>query len=160
MQFQPHNQLQRLLDCGICDLGIWVREGWQFWANEFCLMDRKRDNWIFVSIMCLGNNAGWNLVQVFIKPKVLWIISIRIFVALLKLYHMVMKDICWPLLMITLERIGYISWNIRIMPLRSSSNRKPWSKSRLENISSAWELTIACNFVGKNSMSSARMKIL
>ena len=88
------------------------------------------------------------------------IISIWIFGALLKLYHMVVEDICWPLLRITLERSGYISWNIRMMSLGSSRNGKSWSRSRLENRSSAWELTMAWNSMGKSLMSFARMKVL
>ena len=46
--------------------------------------------------------------QVFIGLKVLWITSIQIIETLLKLHHMMVEDICQPLLMITLERFGYI----------------------------------------------------
>ena len=46
------------------------------------------------------------------------------------------------------------------MSLGSSSNGKLWSRSRLENRLSAWELTMTWNFMGKNSMSFVRMKVL
>ena len=70
------------------------------------------------------------------------------------------EDTCWPLLIITLKKYGYIFWNIRMMSLGSSSNGKLWSRSRLENRLSAWELTMTWNSMGKNSMSFVRMKVL
>ena len=71
-------------------------------------MDRKKRNWISMSIMCSRSNIRLTLMQVFIGLKVLWITSIQIIETLLKLHHMMVEDIGQPLLMITLERFGYI----------------------------------------------------
>ena len=42
----------------------------------------------------------------------------------------------------------------------SSNNGNLWLKSKQENRLSTWELTMTYNFVGRSSMSFARMKVL
>ena len=110
-----HCQMVKLLDFGICVLGIWVRTEWLNWEEEDFLMVKVLVNWSFMSTTSLGSREASNSQKAFTTQRGHSIIYIMISSDHIRYRLRDVLVICWLSLMIFPEKFGCSSWRKRVM---------------------------------------------